>query len=66
VWTNSLVSDEGTDDLADALDRMLISEATRDCRRERGQQRCQKLSWERTARETLAVYERLLPETGFW
>jgi glycosyltransferase involved in cell wall biosynthesis len=47
--------------LADALEHVLTSEATRDRLRERGRQRYQEFSWERTARETLAVYERLLP-----
>lgn len=51
-------TDQG--DLADALERVLSSESLRDCLREQGRQRYQEFSWERTARETLAVYEQLL------
>lgn len=47
-------------DLANALERVLTSSSLRNRLRERGQKRYQKFSWERTARETLAVYERLL------
>jgi|AntDeeMetagen134_2_1112570.scaffolds.fasta_scaffold00805_5 glycosyltransferase involved in cell wall biosynthesis len=50
--------------LADALERVLTSESTRDCLRERGRQRYQEFSWERTACETLAVYEKLLSGDG--
>lgn len=46
--------------LADALERVLSSEEVRECLRERGRQRFQEFSWERTARETLAMYEKLL------
>lgn len=47
-------------DLADALERVLTSQSLRERLREKGQQRYQEFSWERTARETLAVYEQLL------
>lgn len=46
--------------LADALERVLSSKEVRERLRERGQQRFQEFSWERTARETLTMYEKLL------
>lgn len=51
-----------TSALADALERVLTSESTRDCLRKRGRRRYQEFSWERTASETLAVYEKLIAE----
>jgi glycosyltransferase involved in cell wall biosynthesis len=46
--------------IAAAVDRVLRDEALRARLRERGLARAQEFTWERTARLTLAVYERAL------
>ncbi len=55
-----LVDPLSIDDIAEAITRITVTERTLlDTLRERGLQRSLNYSWERTARETLAVYERL-------
>ena len=51
-----------TDELAlsDALIRIIRDADLRTALRERGLQQAAQFSWERTARETLAVYKRFL------
>lgn len=44
--------------LTDAMERLLRDEGLRTDLRERGLRRAEEFSWERTARDTLAVYER--------
>jgi glycosyltransferase involved in cell wall biosynthesis len=46
--------------LADALYRVLTNSALRESLRQRGLNRRRKFSWEKAARETLAVYKRVL------
>ncbi|EMA39648.1 group 1 glycosyl transferase [Halococcus morrhuae DSM 1307] len=50
-------------DLTDALERVLTSDSLRNHLREQGRQRYKEFSWNRTARETLTVYERILSDT---
>ena len=51
-----LVPPTEVDAIAEGLARMLEDEALRDDLRERGHRRAARFSWERCARETLAVY----------
>lgn len=51
------------DDWADALEQLLTDQALRESMIERGQARAALYSWERAARETLAVYRAALGET---
>ena len=48
--------------LADALYRVLTNSALREALRQRGLNRSHKFSWDKAARETLAVYARVLSE----
>ena len=47
--------------IAAAIERLLSDEQLRDDLRSKGRARASEFSWERTARETLAVYEQSLP-----
>jgi glycosyltransferase involved in cell wall biosynthesis len=51
-----LVNPEDTDELADAMVRVLDDQALRATLREKGFQRAKHFTWERAARQTLAVY----------
>ena len=53
-----LVNPENTEELAGALRRVLTDGALRLSLIERGLQRSRQFTWERTARETVAVYQR--------
>lgn len=55
-----LVDPLDTDALAAAMSRLLSDEALREELRARGAKRAGRYSWERTAMETLAVYERVV------
>jgi glycosyltransferase involved in cell wall biosynthesis len=52
------VDPENVRELAAALKRVLTDEALRQDLRQRGLARSQEFRWERTARETVAVYRR--------
>lgn len=54
-----LVDPTDEDALAEGLRRALLSEGTRRELRERGRARAATFTWERTVRETLAVYDRV-------
>jgi glycosyltransferase involved in cell wall biosynthesis len=54
-----LVDPRGVDALGDALGRVLADGALRQELRQRGFERARQFSWERTARETLLLYERV-------
>ncbi len=58
-----LVDPRDVDAIAKAMDQLLCDETLRADLRARGLERAKQFSWERTARETLSVYEivRLLP-----
>ena len=47
------------DALAEAIGRVLSDEALRSEMRRRGLQQASRFTWERTARETLAVYRQI-------
>ena len=49
---------------ADALDRVLTDTTTRHMLVERGRRRARSFSWDRTARQTLAVYKEAAAEAG--
>jgi glycosyltransferase involved in cell wall biosynthesis len=49
-----------TDDMANAMHRILEDADLRQTLRERGLRRAAVFTWERTARETVKVYERVL------
>jgi len=57
-----LVEPTDTDGLCDALAAVLEDSAVADRMREEGLRRADSYSWDRTARETLAVYTRVLQE----
>jgi len=57
-----LVDPDDVEGFAQAMERVLADNAGPDMR-ERGLRRAAEFSWDRTARETLAVYERVLRET---
>ena len=48
--------------LADAVERLATDPALRERLRSRGHERVREFSWERVARETAAVHERVLAE----
>ncbi|MGH2524625.1 MAG: glycosyltransferase family 4 protein, partial [Anaerolineales bacterium] len=50
------------DALASALQRALTDSELRDSMREKGLERVKQFTWEKTARETLALYNRVLEE----
>jgi glycosyltransferase involved in cell wall biosynthesis len=54
-----LVDPRSVDALASALGRLLTDDALRADLRRRGLARAAEFSWERTARETLSVYEKV-------
>jgi glycosyltransferase involved in cell wall biosynthesis len=54
------VSPDDPDAMADALHRALIDSALRERMKQRGLERVARFTWEKTARETLALYERVL------
>ena len=54
-----LVDPENPEDLASALSSALTDDALRRDLAQRGLDRSRKFTWERTARETLAVYQRI-------
>jgi glycosyltransferase involved in cell wall biosynthesis len=53
-----LVDPEQTGDLADALGMLLRDPGLRAALRAKGRQRASQFTWDRTARETVAVYAR--------
>jgi len=55
-----LVDPTSTDDIASALGRLWTDDALRADLRRRGLERSREFSWERTARETAAVYHAVL------
>ncbi|HEX9077141.1 MAG TPA: glycosyltransferase family 1 protein [Anaerolineae bacterium] len=55
-----LVNPRDVGEMAAAIERVITDEAARDELRARGIAQAAKFSWERAARETLAVYERVL------
>ena len=59
-----LVPPTDTEALADAMIQVLNTPSLAEELRHRGLQRSLKFSWERTARETLAVYEKVASSTG--
>jgi glycosyltransferase involved in cell wall biosynthesis len=54
-----LVNPHAANEIADAIERVLTNPALRDELRAKGLAHAQKFSWERTARETLAIYKRV-------
>jgi glycosyltransferase involved in cell wall biosynthesis len=54
-----LVSPTNVDEIVDGLTRLLESDSLRAQLRERGYRRASQFSWERCARETLAVYQQI-------
>jgi glycosyltransferase involved in cell wall biosynthesis len=54
------INPDDTEALAEALYRVLTDSALRERMRQRGLLRCRKFSWEKAARETFAVYQRVL------
>jgi glycosyltransferase involved in cell wall biosynthesis len=54
------VNPDDPDDIAAALHRALTDSALRDSMRQKGLEQVKKFTWEKTARETLALYERVL------
>ena len=55
-----LVNPESVEEIRAAIERLWSDEALRRDLTARGRERARTFSWERTARETLAVYERAL------
>jgi alpha-1,3-rhamnosyl/mannosyltransferase len=60
----ALLVEPGVEPLADALGQLLGDPGLRCRLGEAGARRAQAFSWERTARETLAVYRRALGNAG--
>ncbi len=59
-----LVAPTDAEALAGALFHLLTDESERARLSERGRERAAEFTWERTARLTFAVYERVLSENG--
>ena len=57
-----LVNPEDTDELADAMVRVLDDQSLRAMLREKGLQRAKQFTWERAARRTVALYRELCGE----
>ncbi len=60
-----LINPMETDEIADAIQRILTDDDVRLSMRERGQQRAKAFSWTHTAEETLAVYHRTANIRGY-
>ena len=60
-----LIDPMETDEIADAIQRILTDDDVRLSMRERGQQRAKAFSWTHTAEETLAVYHRTAKIRGY-
>src|SRR5581483_8791812 len=54
-----LVNPHHVDELADAITRLLESEALREELRQKGYQRAREFTWEASARKMLAIYQKL-------
>jgi glycosyltransferase involved in cell wall biosynthesis len=54
---------EDTDEMSETLREVLSDEALRQVMRAQGLARAEQFSWERTARQTLALYERVIAST---
>ena len=55
-----IIDPEGEDSIAGAIERLWESDTLRSELREKGLRRAKDFSWEKTARETLKVYEELM------
>ncbi|MBN1402361.1 MAG: glycosyltransferase family 4 protein, partial [Anaerolineae bacterium] len=55
---------QNTADMRAVLSEVLTNETLRAAMRQRGLERAAEYSWERTARETLALYEQVIAENG--
>ena len=60
----ALVDPDNADALADALSKVLSEESYRNDLVAKGIVRAAEFSWERCARETLAVYQQVVPGLG--
>jgi len=54
-----LVDPNGTDEIAEAVERVMKDSSLREKMAKRGLERAKTFSWEKTAKETLKVYERI-------